>query len=221
MNRIRSASCLAAVLIALMIGGYGCVVPVFAAEGQSPNVAVNTSVSVTGRLEFAGKNYFLDPRFVLVDDEGNRVYVSAWAPLELSPLPPQVARPQSKLLTMQDYLGRRLSITGVYRFTPEFRSPAGMLLAPAMTYIEVHSVTDVASGTQMLVASPASTTVRSSGLTAAGTPAEAQQPQDDQPTESPRPAGSTGKAPARPQPNLDPQPMEGPLPVTRLPGSQF
>lgn len=206
MNRFRNELCLAAVLIALMIGGYSCVVPVFAAEGQSPNVAmkVNTSVSVTGRLEFAGKNYFLDPRFVLVDDVGNRVYVSAWAPLELSPLPPQVEQPQSKLYTMQDYLGRRLSITGVYRFTPESRSPAGTLLVPAMTYIEVHSVTDVASGIQVQVASSESTTARSSESTTAGNPAEAQQPQNAQPTEGSRPAGSTGKAPARPQPKLEP-----------------
>jgi len=73
-------------------------------------------VSVDGKLVFAGQNYFTDPRFVLVDDEGNWIRVSAWALLEFPPLPPGATiAPETRPRTMSDCLNRRFSVSGIWR----------------------------------------------------------------------------------------------------------
>jgi hypothetical protein len=46
---------------------------------------VGQKVTVQGRLILAGRNYFTDPRFVLVDEQGETIPVSAWAPLDFPP----------------------------------------------------------------------------------------------------------------------------------------
>ena len=64
---------------------------------QASDGTLNQSVSVIGRIELAGKNYFLDPRFVIVDDQGNFFPVTSWAPLELSPRRPGTPPPAAPL----------------------------------------------------------------------------------------------------------------------------
>jgi hypothetical protein len=111
----------------------------------------------------AGTNYFLDPRFALIDDDNQRVYVTAWAPLELSPSPPQGAqRAAGTLNIMQDYLGRRLSVTGTFRADVDRAMP---FVAPGAIYFEVESVTDIDTGTRVFHARM----TEGSDTTAAGT----------------------------------------------------
>lgn len=74
-------------------------------------------VEVRGRLLFAGRDYFLDPVFAIQDSAGNQVLVSAWAPLEIPPLPPDLPRPAQIPRTMRDYLGKSFLVQGVYSAT--------------------------------------------------------------------------------------------------------
>jgi len=72
-------------------------------------------VVVEGILRARGDNYYVDPRFALVDSEGNELPVSPWAPLEIPPSPPGAATPPAGIQIMADYLDRPVVVEGVYR----------------------------------------------------------------------------------------------------------
>ena len=116
---------------------------------------VNQRVTVVGRLELEGRNYFLDPRFVLVDDQNNRIPVTSWAPLELAPAPPGAPRPGSQGRTMQDYLHQHFSVVGIHRVIVGSPSQPGLLAAPGESYLEVQSVIDITTGTPIFNATSA------------------------------------------------------------------
>jgi len=114
---------------------------------------VNERMTIEGRLELAGENYFLDPRFVIVDEQNHRTPVTSWAPLEVPPLPPDAPKPKVPRRTMQDYLQRRFSVTGIHRVVvrgPQHPDPIG---APGESYLEVEIVTEVATGNVVFKAS--------------------------------------------------------------------
>jgi hypothetical protein len=118
-----------------------------------PDATAGQSITIEGRLELAGTNYFLDPKFVLVDDNNRRAYVTPWAPLEIPPSPPQGVQPAPGALnTMADYLGRRLSVTGVYRIAAQSAVP---FATAGAKYIEVRSVTDLVTGTRIVAGTAA------------------------------------------------------------------
>lgn len=101
---------------------------------RTPEKYINQKIIVKGRLRLIGRNYFTDPRFAIEDDIGNQIPVAIWAPLEIPPPPPgneQSFRTRPK--TMGDYVGRILSITGIFRISP----PKGE------SRIEVESVMEI------------------------------------------------------------------------------
>ena len=122
--------------------------PVTAAPSvfQFPSGSVNQKFRVVGRLELEGQNYFLDPRFVIVDDQDNRVLVTTWAPLEIPPAPPGAPHPASNARTMKDYLHQRFSVIGIHRVVVESAGQSGFLGAPGDSYLEVLTVTDYLTG---------------------------------------------------------------------------
>jgi hypothetical protein len=75
---------------------------------------VNQRTVVKGTLRLLGTNYFKDPRFVLSDDTGNQVAVTAWAPLEIPPPFPGALNTE-RPLTMRDYMNKQLIVTGTFR----------------------------------------------------------------------------------------------------------
>jgi len=126
-----------------------------------PAGTINQRLTVEGRLELGGENYFLDPRFVIVDEQNNRTVVTSWAPLEIPPMPPGAPKPAAAPRTMRHYLHRRFSIIGVHRVVvrgPIQRSPIG---APGESYLEVEVVTELTTGNVVFKAS--STTEPSTG----------------------------------------------------------
>ena len=136
------------------------VAPAATAIPLPPNT-VDQQVTVVGRLDLAGKNYFLDPRFVLVDEHNARVAVTMWAPLEIPPLPPGVPH-IATVATMAAYLHHQLSITGIHRLVPPTPGPPTRLGAQGDSYVEVQTVTEVATGKVVYAAAevpPSSKTV--------------------------------------------------------------
>lgn len=86
---------------------------------RSPEKYVNKTIVVRGRLRLMGRNYFTDPRFALTDEAGNQIPVTIWAPLEVPPpIPGSEELFKNKPKVMGDYLDRKLSITGSFRFDP-------------------------------------------------------------------------------------------------------
>jgi hypothetical protein len=153
---------------------------------------VNQQVTVVGRLELAGKNYFLDPRFVIVDDQNIQTIVTAWAPLELPPAPPGVPHPVSQS-TMQNYLHQQLSFVGIHRVVAGTSGPI-TLGAPGDDYLEVTSVVDVATGVQILKAATSTAPFN-------GKPDPKASPvTGTQPTGTPVPAGRSASPPGASQP---------------------
>ena len=111
---------------------------------QFPGSTVNQRITVVGRLELAGQNYFLDPRFVIVDSQNNRIPVVSWAPLELPPTrPPGNPLPGSQSRTMQDYLHQQFSVTGIHRLVVGSPGQPGLPGAPGASYVEVESVIEI------------------------------------------------------------------------------
>lgn len=105
-----------------------------------PQKYVNQKIVVKGKLRFIGRNYFRDPRFVIEDDAGNKVAVTIWAPLEVPPPMPGKEEPfKNRPMIMKDYVGRQLSITGVYRADVIMGTAA---IAPIKGFIEVESVVE-------------------------------------------------------------------------------
>jgi hypothetical protein len=159
---------------------------------QASTDTSDQSVTVVGRLELDGDNYFLDPRFAIVDAQNNRVAVASWAPLELPPSPPGGAGPAVRGSVMQDYLHRELSVVGVYRTgtaapSGESRAPA----APTGRYIDAQSVTDVQTG-QTIFRAPSTPGVGATLVPGSQAGGERRQgvtpdPRDPQPTNPPQP----------------------------------
>jgi hypothetical protein len=174
---------------------------------QMPTDTSDQTVTVTGRLELLGDNYFLDPRFALVDAQNNRVVIASWAPLEIPPSPPGGAGPAVRGSVMQDYLNRELSVVGVYRSAiaaggDGSQSPA----APSDRYLDAQSVTDVQSG-QTVFRAPSTSGVQPGvipGSRAGGERRQGVTPdsRDPQPTNPPQalPAGSSQGPAALSQP---------------------
>jgi M6 family metalloprotease-like protein len=90
--------------------GFGQVLDVGDVAHGLPQLAGQT-VTVRGTLQISAGNYFRNPHFVLSDDQGNRVSVSPWLPLEVPPVRPGSSI-QGKPLTMKDFLGHTVALTG-------------------------------------------------------------------------------------------------------------
>ena len=78
---------------------------------------IGQKVIVAGVLHLAPSDFFAAPRFVLVDNAGNAIPVTTWAPLEIPPFMPDSPSTGAVPQTMRDYVGRELSLTGDYRIT--------------------------------------------------------------------------------------------------------
>jgi hypothetical protein len=129
--------------------GSSVAMPVLSSQQSNP------TITVEGRLELDGRNYFLDPRFVIVRGDHSRVAVTAWAPLEIPPLPPGVPLAISAIPhTMRQYLGRRLSVTGILRIAQAGVQSPIPRLGPGDEYLEVGAVVDLDSGETLFAAEP-------------------------------------------------------------------
>lgn len=85
---------------------------------EKPNKFENKSMEITGYLRNAGVNYFTDIRLVLEDGLGNSISVRPWLPLEVPPPRPGMEkRPRPKM--MSDYLGKRVTIKGLWQSEEE------------------------------------------------------------------------------------------------------
>ncbi len=106
-----------------------------------PEKYINQKIIVKGTLRFIGRNYFRDPRFVIEDEAGNKVAVTIWAPLEVPPpMPGKEESFENLPMVMKDYIGRKLSITGIYR-AEVLKSAAAIAIGKG--FIEVESVFEV------------------------------------------------------------------------------
>jgi hypothetical protein len=103
-----------------------------------PEKYINQKIVVKGTLRFIGRNYFRDPRFVIEDESGNQVAVTIWAPLEVPPPMPGREEPsENRPMVMRGYIGRKLSVTGIYR-ADVLKSAAAVAVGKG--FIEVESV---------------------------------------------------------------------------------
>jgi len=122
----------------LGFAGFGVVVPVVWVSAQesevsigdlkrSPKQHLKKKVLVKGKLRSTGRNYFTDPGFVVADEAGNQISVSVWAPLEVPPpMPGREEAFENRPKVMEDYLGQKLSVTGVLREAPVRRESYGL-----------------------------------------------------------------------------------------------
>ncbi len=76
--------------------------------------AAGEIVSVEGRLENAGTNYFTDLRLEVADAKAGRILIQPWLPRSVAPGPAQQPAP----ITQADYLGRAIRIRGVLETKP-------------------------------------------------------------------------------------------------------
>jgi hypothetical protein len=196
------------ILVACFAATGGTVLLAATAESQFSAVGVGEAVTVEGNLELAGENYFLDPRFVVVDDEGNRIPVTSWAPLEVPPDPPSNPHAGSQIPTMRDYLHQRLSVTGVRRVVVGQPGQPGLPAALGDSYLEVQSVADPKTGV------PVFDGPRATSAPGAGRAAYSEAAGNPEPTEAPLPATSTPHR-VTPAPNATAGtlPAQGPLPA--------
>lgn len=162
---------------------------------QTPTDTSDQTVTVVGRLVLEGDNYFLDPRFAIVDAQNNQVTIASWAPLEIPPSPPGGAGPAVRGSVMQDYLNRELSVVGVYRAA--IATAGGAASAPSDRYLAAQSVTDVQTG-QTIFRAPATSGVEPAVIPGSRTGGERRQgvtpdTRDPQPTNPPQalPAGAS------------------------------
>jgi hypothetical protein len=128
---------------------------------------VNLPVTIEGRLTLEGSNYFLDGRFVIVDDAGNQIPVTTWSPLEVPPSPPDGPKDATPPHTMQQDLGRRLSVTGIHRVVPDSLPTQSILgLNAGDHYIDVLSVTNLETGVTIFDSAPKDRPSEHAGLNA-------------------------------------------------------
>lgn len=148
-NRLKSTIMLI-IFVGLIGVGWIASVPTVLAQHQESSISdlnripekyINQKIVVKGTLRFIGRNYFRDPRFVIEDEAGNKVAVSIWAPLEIPPpMPGKEESFKDRPMVMKDYIGRKLSITGIYRADVPKSAAA---IAIGKGFIEVESVFDV------------------------------------------------------------------------------
>lgn len=76
----------------------------------NPSLYVGKEIILVGMLVNEGNHYFINPKFVLKDEEGNVLDTNAWVPLEVPPLKPgsSLERP----MVMSDYLNKKLRLRG-------------------------------------------------------------------------------------------------------------
>lgn len=91
---------------------------------DSPNVFLDKKVHVRGHLINTKESYFPTPEFAVTDPANGqtRFEVTAWRPFEVAPLPPGSILEQP--LTMQNYLGRIVELTGFVRKTGSLFNPS-------------------------------------------------------------------------------------------------
>jgi hypothetical protein len=82
---------------------------------RSPQNFINKKIEVIGCLQETGTNYFTDPFFILIDQEGNWLETQAWAPLEIPP-PRLGDAPNPPPPVMRTYLRRWVRIAGTIVF---------------------------------------------------------------------------------------------------------
>jgi hypothetical protein len=82
---------------------------------RSPQNFINKKIEVIGSLQETGINYFTDPFFILMDQEGNWLETQAWAPLEIPP-PRLGDAPNPPPPVMRTYLRRWVRIVGTIVF---------------------------------------------------------------------------------------------------------
>lgn len=83
---------------------------------------LHRQVVVQGTVRLLGGRYYTHPHFVLADDSGHAVPITAWAPLEIPP-PPPGRTPAMRIPTMRDYLGRRIRLFGTVMVSPHDATP--------------------------------------------------------------------------------------------------
>ncbi|HBE73806.1 MAG TPA: hypothetical protein DDW31_06965 [candidate division Zixibacteria bacterium] len=82
----------------------------------APQKMEGRRLSVSGRLENAGGNYFTDLRPALRDGKGGEIAVNAWLPLGVPPpRPGDTGRDRPRL--MSDLLGKKVRLSGVWEKT--------------------------------------------------------------------------------------------------------
>jgi hypothetical protein len=173
---------------------------------------VGKKVTVQGRLVFAGRNYFTDPRFVLADEQGETVPVSAWAPLEIPPpMPGEKVTPADRPRTMSDYLGKRFSITGIFSPNP-VRRENELAVESAVEIAEDQSARNLSA--PVLKRSPISAGKTSPPRTipAGERPDQPVKPDPPAPANSPLPAPGSNRAPQLIKPS-PPAPTNPPQPI--------
>ena len=80
------------------------------ALSQRPEVYEDQEVMVRGKLIVIG-DYWRDPKFVIVDERGNKFPVNSWLPFEII-APPDGFRPGDEKRVMSYYLNKNLLIKG-------------------------------------------------------------------------------------------------------------
>ncbi len=81
---------------------------------SNPSRYIHKEVMVEGRLENEGRDYFTDLRLVLKDEEGNKLSVEPWLPLELPP-PPPLKDKGERPAVIREYLNKRIKIKGIIK----------------------------------------------------------------------------------------------------------
>jgi hypothetical protein len=72
-----------------------------------------TVVTIEGKLQNAGTNYFTDRRIVLKDSSGE-IDVQAWLPMTTEPASDSSGKPEA----LSDYLGKQVVLTGMVTKQP-------------------------------------------------------------------------------------------------------
>lgn len=72
-----------------------------------------TVVTIEGKLQNAGSNYFTDRRIVLKDSSGE-IDVQAWLPMTTEPASDSSKKPEA----LSDYLGKQVVLTGMVTKQP-------------------------------------------------------------------------------------------------------
>jgi hypothetical protein len=175
------------------------------------STAVGQEVTIEGRLELEGRNYYLDARFVILDDRNDRIPVTIWAPLEVPPSPPSSPPSRSRPRTMQEYIGRRLAVTGIHRTALAGAVPPAIPRLPEGDhYLEVLTVHDVLTGATIFQAqtdqnqlSVAAATNQGTAVSDAPVPAAA----------APIPSEVAGASPSAEMTSPPSTPQSGPSPI--------
>jgi len=78
---------------------------------NEPKKFVGKRVTVIGKLENLGENYFRNLRAFLIDEKGKKIFIKPWVPLEVPPPRNEEKRP----FVMSDFLGKKVKLIGIYQ----------------------------------------------------------------------------------------------------------